>query len=107
VALAGEQDDGHRSPQPFRALDDDAGPEVLHDIHTTEAAFMVEAGPSTDGLRANLGSKLPPDTNAVERVLRGFAVGRKNHCGSRSERGTSVAALQRLLHAGEAGPAGR
>ncbi len=30
---------------------------------------------------------------SVERALRGVAVGRKNHYGSRSERGTRVAAL--------------
>ena len=33
------------------------------------------------------------DTNSVERALRGVAVGPKNHYGSRSERGTRVAAL--------------
>lgn len=33
------------------------------------------------------------DNNAVERSLRGVVVGRKNHYGSRSERGTQVAAL--------------
>jgi hypothetical protein len=38
-------------------------------------------------------SKIPLDTNSVERALRGVAVGRKNHYGSRSERGTRVAAL--------------
>lgn len=37
--------------------------------------------------------KIPPDTNGVERAPRGVAVGRKNHYGSRSERGTWVAAL--------------
>ncbi len=37
--------------------------------------------------------KIPLDTNAVERALRGVAVGRKNHYGSRSERGTRTAAL--------------
>ncbi len=37
--------------------------------------------------------KIPLDTNGVERALRGVAVGRKNHYGSRSERGTWVAAL--------------
>ncbi len=37
--------------------------------------------------------KIPLDTNSVERALRGVAVGRKNHYGSRSERGTRVAAL--------------
>jgi transposase len=36
---------------------------------------------------------LPLDTNHVERGLRALAVGRKNHYGSRSERGTKVAAL--------------
>jgi transposase len=36
---------------------------------------------------------IPLDTNSVERALRGVAVGRKNHYGSRSERGTRVAAL--------------
>ena len=35
--------------------------------------------------------KIPLDTNGVERALRGVAVGRKNHYGSRSERGTRVA----------------
>jgi transposase len=39
------------------------------------------------------GPKIPLDTNGVERPLRGVAVGRKNHYGSRSERGTRVAAL--------------
>src|ERR1700759_373376 len=33
------------------------------------------------------------DNNAVERALRGIVVGRKNHYGSRSVRGTEVAAL--------------
>ncbi len=37
--------------------------------------------------------KIPLDTNSVERALRGVAVGRKNHYGSRSERGTQTAAL--------------
>ncbi len=36
---------------------------------------------------------IPLDTNSVERALRGVAVGRKNHYGSRSQRGTHVAAL--------------
>jgi transposase len=33
------------------------------------------------------------DNNATERALRGMVVGRKNHYGSRSKRGTEVAAL--------------
>jgi transposase len=37
--------------------------------------------------------KIPLGTNGLERTLRGVAVGRKNHYGSRSERGTRVAAL--------------
>jgi transcriptional regulator with XRE-family HTH domain len=37
--------------------------------------------------------KISLDTNGLERALRGAAVGRKNHYGSRSERGTRVTAL--------------
>jgi len=37
--------------------------------------------------------RIPIDNNATERALRGVAVGRKNHYGSRSVRGTEVAAL--------------
>lgn len=37
--------------------------------------------------------RVPLDNNAVERALRGVVVGRKNHYGSRSRRGTQVAAL--------------
>ena len=37
--------------------------------------------------------RLPLDNNTVERALRGVVLGRKNHYGSRSERGTEVAAL--------------
>ena len=36
---------------------------------------------------------VPLDNNHAERALRGPVVGRKNHYGSRSERGTKVAAL--------------
>ena len=36
---------------------------------------------------------VPIDNNGVERCLRGVVVGRKNHYGSRSQRGTEVAAL--------------
>jgi len=38
-------------------------------------------------------SRIPLDNNATERGLRGVVLGRKNHYGSRSERGTYVAAL--------------
>jgi transposase len=37
--------------------------------------------------------QIPLDNNAAERALRGVVVGRKNHYGSRSKRGTEVAAL--------------
>ena len=38
-------------------------------------------------------ARVPLDNNAVERALRGAVIGRKNHYGSRSRRGTEVAAL--------------
>lgn len=37
--------------------------------------------------------RIPIDNNAVERAMRGPVVGRKNHYGSRSRRGTEVAAV--------------
>jgi transposase len=46
------------------------------------------------GLTRFLGdAAIPIDNNQTERALRGVAVGRKNHYGSRSLRGTEVAAL--------------
>lgn len=38
-------------------------------------------------------ARIPLDNNLAERGLRGLVVGRKNHYGSRSKRGTEVAAL--------------
>lgn len=38
-------------------------------------------------------AEVPVDNNATERALRGIVVGRKNHYGSRSQRGTEVSAL--------------
>jgi len=38
-------------------------------------------------------ARIPLDTNELERGMRALALGRKNHYGSRSERGTKVAAL--------------
>lgn len=47
-----------------------------------------------DGLRVFLDhAEVSLDNNATERVLRGVVLGRKNHYGSRSERGTKVAAI--------------
>ncbi len=37
--------------------------------------------------------RIPLDNNGTERGLRGVVVGRKNHYGSKSRRGTEVAAL--------------
>jgi transposase len=54
-------------------------------------AYMLGLWP---GLIRFLGDpRVPLDNNAVERALRGVVVGRKNHYGSRSRRGTQVAAL--------------
>jgi hypothetical protein len=54
-------------------------------------AYTTELWP---GLVAFLDhAAIPLDNNGTERALRGVAVGRKNHYGSRSERGTQVAAL--------------
>lgn len=36
---------------------------------------------------------VPLDNNPAERALRGLVVGRKNHNGSRSQRGSQVSAL--------------
>ncbi len=47
-----------------------------------------------DGLQVFLDNPdVPLDNNAVERAIRGPVLGRKNHYGSRSKRGTEVAAL--------------
>ena len=40
---------------------------------------------------------MPLDNNRTERALRGVVLGRKNHYGSRSERGTKVAAMMYSL----------
>jgi len=46
------------------------------------------------GLRRFLDDpRIPLDNNSAERALRGVVLGRKNHYGSRSKRGTEVAAL--------------
>ena len=51
-------------------------------------------GAMWEGLQRFLHDPMVPiDNNAVERALRGVVVGRKNHYGSRSRRGTEVAAI--------------
>jgi len=65
----------------------------------THSAPIVEAirqWLTTQGLaalpRSALGKAIPLDNNQTEREMRAVAVGRKNHYGSRSLRGTQVAA---------------
>ena len=41
--------------------------------------------------------RVPIDNNGAERALRGVVVGRKNHYGSKSRRGTEVAVTYSLL----------
>ena len=54
-------------------------------------AYMLELW---EGLTRFLDDpRIPIDNNAAERALRGVVVGRKNHYGSRSKRGTEVAAV--------------
>jgi transposase len=56
---------------------------------------VVPAGARSPGGTFTRGESAPwqgAHNNAVERDLRGVVVGRKNHYGSKSERGTQVAA---------------
>ena len=47
-----------------------------------------------EGLRVFIdNAEVQLDNNATERALRGIVVGRKNHYGSKSERGTRAAAI--------------
>ena len=55
-------------------------------------------GKHFEGLRVFLADPdVPLDNNRTERALRGVVLGRKNHFGSRSERGTKVAAMMYSL----------
>lgn len=54
-------------------------------------AYMAGLWPGL--LRFLHDARIPLDNNATERALRGPVIGRKNHHGSRSRRGTEVAAL--------------
>src|SRR5712692_10328998 len=54
-------------------------------------AYMLGLWPGLTRFLAD--PRIPLDNNATERGLRGMVVGRKNHYGSRSKRGTEVAAL--------------
>lgn len=58
-------------------------------------AYMLNLEP---GLRRYLADpRVPIDNNPCERALRGVVLGRKNHLGSRSRRGTEVAAIMYSL----------
>ena len=55
-------------------------------------------GKHWDGLRVFLSDPdVPLDNNQTERAMRSVVLGRKNHFGSRSERGTKVAAMMYSL----------
>ena len=54
-------------------------------------AYMIDLWPGLKGFLDD--PRIPLDNNAAERALRGVVVGRKNHYGSRSKRGTEVAAI--------------
>jgi transposase len=61
-------------------------------------AEVLVLGHHIDGLRVFLTDPdVPLDNNRTERALRGVVLGRKNHFGSRSERGTKVAAMMYSL----------
>lgn len=53
--------------------------------------YMVDQWPGLTGFLENPWA--PLDNNLVERQIRGVVVGRKNHYGSKSKRGTEVAAI--------------
>ncbi len=58
-----------------------------------ERRSATRSGFGRDWRASSMDARLPLDTNRVERGMRGPAVGRKNHYGSRSMRGTKIAAL--------------
>ena len=100
-----------------RARDGDLDHEALLTLRATESKPLVDAisawalaqrvlpssplgkaiaymGSLWNGLQLFLEqADVAVDNNATERALRGIVLGRKNHYGSRSQRGTEVAAL--------------
>lgn len=65
---------------------------MLQSLSIGKAAGYVVA--NWDRLTRFLGdARIPLDNNATERAIRGPVVGRKNHYGSRSRRGTEIAAI--------------
>lgn len=96
---------GPRGDEERRRLRDTESREAIREIHAwvlkTEAlpnsalrrALEYLGGQWKGLLRFLDDPRVPLDNNATERALRGPVQGRKNHYGSRSRRGTEVAAL--------------
>jgi transposase len=106
VPRAGPGENGAEARLALRAkLRDERSREIIKNIH--DWALTVGGLPQSSfgravrymlglwpGLVAFLDDpKIPLDNNAIERGLRGLVLGRKNHYGSRSRRGTEVAAI--------------
>jgi transposase len=99
--------EGAKSPQLRAQLRNERSREIVAGIRERAIALLESALPKSslgealsyllslwDGLVRFLDDpKIPIDNNATERALRGAVLGRKNHFGSRSQRGTEVAAL--------------
>jgi transposase len=99
--------EGAESPQLRAQLRNERSREIVAGIRERAVALLGSALPKSslgealgyllglwDGLVRFLDDpKIPIDNNATERALRGAVLGRKNHFGSRSQRGTEVAAL--------------
>jgi hypothetical protein len=93
------------SPEDRRALRDARSCALVKEIHAwllaqralpqssfgKALAYAAELWPGLVRFLDN--PRIPLDNNASERALRGVVLGRKNHYGSKSQRGTEVAAL--------------
>lgn len=103
VGLAGVERDAALSLRQSRRKKESAPIlEKLHNFAMSESAlpqsglrkaidYMLGLWPGL--VRFVEDARIPLDNNFCERELRGVVLGRKNHYGSRSERGTRVAAL--------------
>jgi len=97
--------DGDLDDEALLALRQAESKPLVRDIHAWALAqralpssplgkAIAYMGSLWDGLGVFLDNpKVAIDNNATERALRGVVLGRKNHYGSRSQRGTEVAAL--------------
>ena len=99
-----EQTNGDLAAQLATARDVESRPIVtalkdwMRTVRARPTSALGKAILYADGLGAGLyrfldDSAVPIDNNHTERGMRGIAIGRKNHYGSRSKRGTEVAAL--------------